>query len=358
MSYLARCCTSLRVVISLRDKDFFLNQLSGNFLKGVQCSQHRLASNQNRGKYGHRNRPKMTHKGKGQSSSAWLRRQDKDPYAARARDEGLPSRSFYKLEQIDKGSNRRGRNRGSPGGAGRIIRMGQSIVDLGAAPGGWSIYASQIIGLSGTLIAVDLLSLDPATNTRLSRENPSGFHSLQGDFRTMEVKEKIMRALLLSKKRDKSSCDTGDRIKEGGHSASDAMPFCEYVVFPNVDVVMSDMAATFTGDRMTDALRTMALCEEALMFAAGVHCFEDENVLSKSQAGPQPPPRDDGWQDRGLLSVGGTFLCKFFSCGRDNEDDLMRAARWSFEDVTVLKPKASRKESAEQYLLATGYRGR
>ncbi len=103
------------------------------------------------------------------------------------------------------------------------------------------------------------------------------------------------------------------------------------------------MAANTTGDKLTDALRTMGLCEDAMMLAAGSSCFDEP---------------DDKMEDSvGLLRKGGSFLCKFFACGQDNEQDLMTAAKTSFKYTTVVKPKASRKESAELYLFATGYLG-
>mmetsp|Transcript_52948 Transcript_52948/g.158506 ORF Transcript_52948/g.158506 Transcript_52948/m.158506 type:complete len:128 (-) Transcript_52948:115-498(-) len=114
------------------------------------------------------------------------------------------------------------------------------------------------------------------------------------------------------------------------------------------------MAANFTGDKITDALRTMSLCEDALMFAIGRSCFdspsagkiasiEDASLLSR--------------EDVGVLNIGGTFLCKLFACGQENERDLIMAAKHHFKRIDVLKPPASRKESGEQYLLAVGYKG-
>ena len=114
-----------------------------------------------------------------------------------------------------------------------------------------------------------------------------------------------------------------------------------------VDCIISDMAANFTGDKLTDALRTINLCEDSMMFAAGPSCFdeldheEDESIKSTE----------------GLLRHGGSFLCKYFACGQENEHDLMTAAKTRFKYSTVVKPPASRKESAELYLFATGFIG-
>lgn len=96
------------------------------------------------------------------------------------------------------------------------------------------------------------------------------------------------------------------------------------------------MAQNFSGDSLTDALQTMGLCEQALSFAAGNDCFDPS-------------------YSKGMLADGGAFLCKYFSCGKQNEADLMEAARRAFRSVHTIKPKASRKESSEMYLLALDF---
>jgi 23S rRNA U2552 (ribose-2'-O)-methylase RlmE/FtsJ len=123
------------------------------------------------------------------------------------------------------------------------------------------------------------------------------------------------------------------------------------------------MAANFTGDKMTDALRTLNLCEEAMMFAAGPNCFDelesDSNEKFDVDNNNSSSSNNDNndVHNAGLLRHGGSFLCKFFACGKDDEEDLMNAAKSRFEFCTVIKPPASRKESAELYLFATGYKG-
>jgi len=249
------------------------------------------------------------------SSKAWLLRQSKDEYARRARKEGSPSRAIYKLEQIDDMHRRKQQNR-KKGGASKsskqLFQKGDVVVDLGAAPGGWSMYASSKIKSNGMVIAVDLLPLDERTLHQNSTSS-SPIHVIQGDFRFTQVKGDIFNAIMKHREQQKMV------------STSDV---------PHVDVVMSDMAANFTGDKTTDALKTMSLCEEALAFAVGLST-----------------------EHHGVLRTGGTFLCKFFSCGRENERDLMDAVKGCFARADVLKPPASRKASAEQYLLATGYLG-
>lgn len=93
------------------------------------------------------------------SSKAWLRRHVTDPYVRKAKDEGYRSRAAFKLQEIDAKE--------------KILRKGQTIVDLGAAPGGWSQVAVQKAGPSGKVIAIDLLDIAPI----------SGVTVLKGDFR-------------------------------------------------------------------------------------------------------------------------------------------------------------------------------
>ena len=200
-----------------------------------------------------------------------------------------------------------------------ILNPGSTVLDLGAAPGGWSKYAAKNIQSEGLLVAVDLLPLDDKTVSAIEKD-PDGplFHIIQGDFTTNEVKEELIDLI-----------DTyGEEHERRG-----------------VDCIISDMAANFTGDKMTDALRTMNLCEDALMLAAGRSCFDERYIAGTDE------------NEDGILRKGGSFLCKFFSCGQENEKDLKDATKRHFKQSTVLKPKASRKESAEMYLLAIDYKG-
>ena len=225
------------------------------------------------------------------SSKAWLKRQANDPFTRRARDEGLPSRSYFKLEHMDQKQ--------------KLLLPGSVVVDLGASPGGWSLYAARKIGGEGILVSVDLLSLDEQTEKELGVKNPCEFYFYQGDFTTDEVQNNIINLL------------RGRRV----------------------DVILSDMASNFTGDQRTDALRTLALCEDALSFV----CF--------------PYHCDIKSDKKSILRNGGTFLCKYFSCGQNHEKDLMDAAKAYFTKVKLLKPPASRKVSSEKYLLASGFLG-
>ena len=208
-------------------------------------------------------------KGRSLSSKLWLERQLNDPYVARAREQGLRSRAAFKLIEIDDKH--------------RLLRKGARVVDLGAAPGGWSQVAARRVGLDegkGRVVAIDVLEMAPV----------KGVEVLQRDFLDPGAPDAI-RALL------------------GGPA----------------DVVLSDMAANATGHRKTDHLKIMALAEAAAEFA------------------------------REVLAPGGAFLCKVLQGG--TEATLLAALKRDFATVKRVKPAASRTDSAELYLLATGFRG-
>jgi 23S rRNA (uridine2552-2'-O)-methyltransferase len=145
------------------------------------------------------------------SSRTWLERQLADPYVARAKKEGFRSRAAFKLIEIDDKY--------------RLLKPGARVVDLGAAPGGWSEIAARRIGPSGRVIALDILDFKPLT----------GIEFLKLDFLDETAP---------------------DRLKDmlGGKA----------------DLVLSDMAANATGHRKTDHLRIMALAEAAAHFAREV----------------------------------------------------------------------------------------
>jgi len=145
------------------------------------------------------------------SSRTWLERQLSDPYVARAKREGLRSRAAYKLAEIDDKFH--------------VLKPGARVVDLGAAPGGWSEIAARRVEPSGRVIALDILDMKPI----------AGVEFLQLDFLD-ETAPARLQALL------------------GG----------------SADVVLSDMAANAIGHRQTDHLRIMALAEAAALFAREV----------------------------------------------------------------------------------------
>jgi len=206
-------------------------------------------------------------RGRTPASKAWLERQLNDPYVVRARREGFRSRAAYKLAEIDDKFH--------------ILKPGGRVVDLGAAPGGWSQIAARRVGAAegkGRVVAIDVLDM-PAI---------PGVDFVQLDF-TDEGAPERLKAML------------------GGPA----------------DAVISDMAANATGHRQTDHLRIMALAEAAAMFA------------------------------REVLKPGGSFLCKVLRGGTENE--LLADLKRDFAAVKHVKPAASRADSAELYVLATGF---
>jgi 23S rRNA (uridine2552-2'-O)-methyltransferase len=148
------------------------------------------------------------------SSRQWLTRQLNDPYVRRAKDEGYRSRAAYKLAEIDDKA--------------RFLKRGARVVDLGAAPGGWSQIAAERIGTKdgkGKVVAID----------RLNIEAIPGVAFMQLDFLDEEAPERLKEML-------------------GGPA----------------DVVLSDMAGNTTGHRQTDHLKIVALVETAVEFACEV----------------------------------------------------------------------------------------
>ena len=149
------------------------------------------------------------------SSRAWLERQLSDPYVARAKREGFRSRAAYKLAEIDDKFH--------------LLKPGARVIDLGAAPGGWSEIAARRAGPSGRVIALDILEMKPV----------AGVEFLQLDFLDEAAPDRL-------------------KVMLGGKNQGKA------------DVVLSDMAANATGHRQTDHLRIMALAEAAAAFAREV----------------------------------------------------------------------------------------
>ncbi|KAJ6644952.1 Ribosomal RNA large subunit methyltransferase E [Pseudolycoriella hygida] len=170
------------------------------------------------------------------SSRQWLARQLNDQYVSKAKIEGYRSRSAYKLLEINEKF--------------KLFQPGMKVVDLGAAPGGWSQVAAKItkadkLGtLSGVVIAVDLLEMEPI----------SGVRFLQKDFYAADTQQIIT----------EMSRETHNKATNllPGEQDRNATPN-----FNKVDVVMSDMAANTTGHATTDHIRTLRLCESAFEFA-------------------------------------------------------------------------------------------
>ncbi len=148
------------------------------------------------------------------SSQKWLLRQINDPFVEKARAEGWRSRAAFKIIEIDEKF--------------KLFKKGKVVVDLGAAPGGWSQYAVKKVG-EGNVVAIDLLEIDSIL----------GVNFFVGDFMTEEAPQKIIELLKTIPHNKKGMCD----------------------------VVMSDMAANTTGDHNTDHMRIIALLEESLILA-------------------------------------------------------------------------------------------
>lgn len=149
-----------------------------------------------------------TAKKRSASSAAWLQRQLNDPYVAAAKEEGFRSRAAFKIMQLDEQF--------------KLLRAGMKIVDLGAAPGGWSQVAAKKIGAKGKLIALDILEMQPLPGATI----------LHMDFLADDAPDELKKAL-----------------------AGEA------------DLVLSDMAPSTTGHARTDHLRIMGLAENAAAFA-------------------------------------------------------------------------------------------
>lgn len=148
------------------------------------------------------------------ASARWLERQLNDPYVARARREGYRSRAAFKLLEMDERFN--------------LLKPGQRVVDLGAAPGGWAQVAARKVGVEagkGRVVGIDLLEIEPMP----------GVEFIQLDFLDPEAPDRLVELL-------------------GGPA----------------NVVLSDMAANATGHKKTDHLKIMGLAETALDFARHV----------------------------------------------------------------------------------------
>lgn len=214
-------------------------------------------------------------------NKAWLNEHIHDPYVRLAQKEGFRSRAAYKLKEIDEGL--------------QLIKPGQLVVDLGAAPGAWSQYvrrkfAPKDVGaggaavgeLNGTIIALDLLDFEPI----------EGVQFIQGDFREDEVLNQLREAV-------------GERP---------------------VDVVISDMAPNLSGIDVADSARIEHLIELAIDFA--------QHHLKKD----------------------GALVCKVFH--GSGYSQLVEMFKQHFRVVKPIKPKASRDKSSETFLVGIGLKNR
>jgi 23S rRNA (uridine2552-2'-O)-methyltransferase len=155
------------------------------------------------------------------SSARWLQEHHEDPYVLKARKEGYRSRAAYKLLEIDEELRKKRGNKGA------LLRPGMTVVDLGASPGGWSQVAAKRVGEHGSVVAVDLLTIEPIP----------GVVIFQGDFLEQSVIDEVSLAL-------------GPRGK--------------------ADLILSDMAPNMSGFKSADRSRGELLAEAAYTFAEEV----------------------------------------------------------------------------------------
>ncbi|KND04548.1 uncharacterized protein SPPG_00273 [Spizellomyces punctatus DAOM BR117] len=237
------------------------------------------------------------------STKQWHARQSRDMYVKQRAQDGYRSRAAYKLEEVQK---RFG-----------LIRKGMVVLDLGGCPGGWAQVAvkyairkdtggtrlsstdrDQTVSIrpksQGKVISIDLLPIDPIPNVQI----------LTGDMCDPMILDKVCTLV-------HGSQDAPNRTDQDA-----------------VDVVLSDMAHPFTGSRTADVARVFELCQVALRVA----------------------------ETPGILKRGGGFVCKFFQ--GEGEQELRTELKAKFDRVVYEKPNASRKASAEGYLICLGYKGR
>tara|TARA_B100001063_G_C16752248_1_gene550945 strand:- start:991 stop:1602 length:612 start_codon:yes stop_codon:yes gene_type:complete len=196
---------------------------------------------------------------KNKISKNWVNKQRRDTYVRQSKIDGYRARSAYKLIEIDEKF--------------QIFKGGINVIDIGAAPGSWSQYASKIVK-NGKIISIDLKEMEEIKNTI----------QIKGDFTEKDTQNEIKNYL------DKGS-----------------------------DVVMSDMAVNTTGIKNIDSIQTGELCKEAMNFS--------KEVITKN----------------------GFFISKIFMGSTFNE--IVALAKKIFREVRVFKPKSSRKDSKESFII-------
>ena len=201
---------------------------------------------------------------KNRISKNWINKQRRDTYVRKSKIDGYRARSAYKLIEIDEKF--------------KIFKGGLTVIDIGAAPGSWSQYASKVVK-NGKIISIDLKDMEPIPN----------IIQIKGDF-TENKFQKI--------------------IKEQLHASA--------------DVVMSDMAVNTTGIKDIDAIQTGELCKEAIVFS--------KEVIKKQ----------------------GFFISKIFMGSTFNE--IVALGKKNFKEVKVFKPKSSRKDSKESFIICKNLR--
>ena len=193
-----------------------------------------------------------------------MNKQRRDTYVRQSKVDGYRARSAYKLIEIDEKF--------------KVFKGGICVIDIGAAPGSWSQYASKVVR-NGKIISIDLKKMEMIKNTT----------QIMGDFTETNIQNKIKTYL-----------------KKGA------------------DVIMSDMADNTTGIKDIDAIQTGELCKEAMIFS------------------------------RDVMSEKGFFISKIFMGSTFNE--IVALGKKTFKEVKVFKPKSSRKESKESFIICKNLR--
>ena len=201
---------------------------------------------------------------KNKISKNWINKQRRDIYVRQSKVEGYRARSVYKLIEIDEKF--------------KIFKGGLLVIDIGAAPGSWSQYASKIVK-NGKTVSIDLKEMQPIPNTV----------QIKGDFTENKIQQEI----------------------------KDILP-------GNADVVMSDMAVNTTGIKDIDSIQTGELCKESMIFS--------KEVIKKQ----------------------GFFISKIFMGSTFNE--IVALGKKIFREVKVFKPKSSRKDSKESFIICKNLR--
>ena len=196
---------------------------------------------------------------KNKISKNWVNKQKRDIYVRQSKVDGYRARSAYKLIEIDEKF--------------KIFKGGMCVIDIGAAPGSWSQYASKVVKF-GKIISVDLKEMQKINNTI----------QIKGDITDPDIQNKIK-----------------DYLSKGS------------------DVVMSDMAVNTTGIKDVDSIQTGELCKDAMLFSKDV------------------------------ISEKGFFISKIFMGSTFNE--IVALAKKIFKEVKVFKPKSSRKDSKESFII-------
>ena len=201
---------------------------------------------------------------KNKISKNWVNKQRRDIYVRQSKVDGYRARSAYKLIELDEKF--------------KIFKGGINVIDIGAAPGSWSQYASKVIK-NGKLISIDLKPMDKIEHTI----------QIKGDF---------------------TELSTQNQIKE--------------ILTKKIDVIMSDMAVNTTGIKNIDAIQTGELCIEAMLFS------------------------------KDIISEKGFFISKIFMGSSFNE--IVALGKKIYKEVKVFKPKSSRKDSKESFVICKNLR--